>query len=80
MKLFGEETEIADKEAMIHIVDILGKAPRGKVEFIPNEQLMFFSGKDTLTILRNGAFLQDKKGTYVLPDEVNDQLNELLNK
>lgn len=79
-EMFVGKVEITDREVITQITDIFGLAKKEPEKFVPKEQFLFIRSSDTLTVTRNGASLQDARGTYVLSSYMKDELDKLLQK
>lgn len=79
-KIFGESVEFTNKNKIEQLVNIIGSAEKEATDFVPKEQFVFVSGRDTLSIQRAGAYLRDGKGTYRLGAYMTNELNKLLAK
>lgn len=75
-----KKTEITDKSTIVQIVEILGVSQKDKMPFMAKEQLLFVRQKDTLVVYKNGTSFQDARGSYIISEESDRRLTELLRK
>lgn len=76
----NKRTEIANKEIVLDIVELLSKSTKVSEDFIPKDQLLFVRVKDTLVLYKNGTYIKDSRGTYSLTNSEEERLMELLKK
>ena len=79
-KVFGEKVIITDETKIEQLVNIISSAKKEATGFVPQEQIIFITSRDTLSIQKGGSMLRDGKGTYRLGAYMTDELNKFLNR